>query len=76
MSTTVQVNGTVQFTYCNTCNLIVSPLKLQNGLKKHVRNVTRIKYGFVELVVILFSLKKLIDLNSKPSNMKPSSDTF
>ena len=42
------------FAYCNTCNLIFSSLKLENGLKKHVRNVARIKYEFVELVVILF----------------------
>ena len=40
----------------NTCNLIFSSLKLENGLKKHVRNVARIKHGFVELVVILFTL--------------------
>ena len=38
------------------CNLIFSSLKLENGQKKHVRNVARIKYGFVELVVILFLL--------------------
>ena len=31
-------------------------IKLENGLKKHVRNVARIKHGFVELVVILFTL--------------------
>ena len=28
-------------------------IKLENGLKKHVRNVARIKHGFVELVMIL-----------------------
>ena len=33
-----------------------SSLKLENGLKKHVRNVARIKHGFVELVVNLFTL--------------------
>ena len=41
----------------NTCNLIFfSSLKLGNGLTKHVRNVARIKHGFAELVVILFTL--------------------
>ena len=71
MSTTVCVNGTVQFyflldqeiqhyyyhglrfTYSNNCNLFFSSLKPENGLKKQVQNVTRIKHGFVELVVIL-----------------------
>ena len=38
---------------CNPCNSIFSLLKLENGLKKHVGNVATIKYGFVELVVIL-----------------------
>ena len=28
-------------------------IKLENGLKKHVQNVARIKNGFVKLVVIL-----------------------
>ena len=72
MSTTVCVNGTVQFTSflvmrlnitivmsCDSLiviiNLIFSSLKLENGLKKYVWNVTRTKYEFVELVVILFT---------------------
>ena len=73
MSTTVCVNGTVQFTfflvmrfnvtfvtsyffaYYNTCNLTFSLLKLEHRLKKHIRNVTRIKYGFVEQIAILFA---------------------
>ena len=38
----------------NPCNLIFSSSKLENRLKKHVRDVTRMKYGFVKLVVILF----------------------
>ena len=33
-------------------------LKLKNGLKKHVRDVARIKHGFVELVVIPFTLNR------------------
>ena len=33
-----------------------SSLNLENGLKKHVQNVARIKRGFVELVLILFTL--------------------
>ena len=74
MSTTVRVNGTVQFTFflvmrlnitiftsCDSLivilvTLIFSSLKLENELKKDVRNVARIKYGFVEIVVILFLL--------------------
>ena len=74
MSTTVRVNGTVQFTFflvmrlnitiVTSCDslivilvtLIFSSLKLENELKKDVRNVARIKYGFVEIVVILFLL--------------------
>ena len=43
------------FAHCNHCNLIFSSLKLENGLKKYVRNVARMKYEFVELVVILFT---------------------
>ena len=39
--------------FCYTCNLI-SSLELQNGLKKYVRNVTEIKYGFVWLSNFLF----------------------
>ena len=41
--------------------LTVFIIKLQNGLKKHVRNVVTIKYGFVELVVILFTLNTRCD---------------
>ena len=33
------------------------PLKFENGLKKLVRNVARIKYGFAELNAIVFTLK-------------------
>ena len=33
-------------------------LKLENGLKKQVRNVDRIKYGFIKLVEILFTFNK------------------
>ena len=40
------------FGYCNTCTLIFSLLKLENGLKKQVRYVAVIKYGFLVLVVI------------------------
>lgn len=36
-----------------------SPLMLQNGLKKHVRNIARIKYGFAKLVVIIFTSNML-----------------
>ena len=36
-------------------------IKLENGLKKHFRNVDRIKHGFVELVVILFTLNTRCD---------------
>ena len=49
------------FAYCNTCKVIFSSLKLENGLKKHVRNVTRIKCGFVELDVILFTFNTRCD---------------
>ena len=42
------------FACCTTCNLNFSSPKLENGLKKHIWNVTRIKYGFVELVVRRF----------------------
>ena len=38
--------------FVNTFNLNFSPSKLENELKKHVRNVARTKYGFVNLVVI------------------------
>ena len=65
MSTTICVNGTVQFTFflvmrlnitiVTSCDslilipvtLIISSLKLENGLKKHARNVAEIKYEFV-----------------------------
>ena len=71
MSTTVCVNSNVQitfflvirlnklsFAYCNTCNLLFSPLKFQNGLKNHVRNISEITYGFVKLVVIFLLIIK------------------
>ena len=41
----------------DTCNLIFSSINLENGLKKHAWNVARIKHGFAELVVILFTTK-------------------
>ena len=37
------------------------PLKLENGLKKYIRNVARIKCRFSELVVILFTFNKKCD---------------
>ena len=40
------------FTYCDACNFIFSSLKLKNRLKKHIRNIAEIKYGFIKLVVI------------------------
>ena len=39
---------------CNTCNLICSSLKLENGVKKHVRNVAKMKHGFVLLFFLLW----------------------
>ena len=42
--------------FVNTFNLIFSPLKFENGLQKHVRNVARTKYGFINLVVIDYFL--------------------
>ena len=74
MSTTVRVNGTVQFTFFLVMRLKItivksydslitilvtffSLLKLENGLKKYVRNVAKIKHGFAESVVILFTCK-------------------
>ena len=33
---------------------------LKNGLKKRIQNVARIKHGFVELVVILFTLSLIL----------------
>ena len=38
--------------------MIFSSLEFENRLKKHVRNVARIKYGLVGLVVILFTSKE------------------
>ena len=37
------------------CTLFFSSLKLENGLRKHVRNNAEIKYNFIKLVVILFT---------------------
>ena len=48
----------------------MNPLKLENGLKKHVRNVAIIKHGFVKLVVIPFAL------NTKCDYMIPSDFTY
>ena len=36
-----------------------SSLKLKNGLKKHFRNVIKIKHGFVKLVVIFCTFYKM-----------------
>ena len=73
MSTTVWVDGTVQFTffltehyhcdalrfaYCHTCTLMFLSLKLENGPKKYVQNVAEVKHGFVKLVVILLLFTK------------------
>ena len=68
MSTNVHVNGNVQFTFflvmklnttivmsCDLLVLIFSSLKLENGMKKQVWNVARIKYQLVKLAVILFT---------------------
>ena len=38
--------------------MLLYVLKLENGLKKDVRNFVRIKYGFVGLVVFLFAFNK------------------
>ena len=63
MNTTVHVNGTghyeLWFAYGNTCNL--PSLKLEKRLKKHAQNVTRIKYGFVKLVVIFLAFNTKCD---------------
>ena len=62
------------FTYCNTCNLTFASLKLKNGLKKHPRNAARIKYGFVELVAILFTFNTRCDYVLSifiPKHLKP-----
>ena len=59
MSTTVGVNGTVQFTFflVMTLNItVVTSLKLENGLRNHVRNVAEIKHGFAKLFVIFLLL--------------------
>ena len=56
MRPTFCINGTIQYVFlsvtrlldCNTCTLTFSALKLENGLKKHVRNVTEIKCGFAK----------------------------
>ena len=40
------------FRYFNICTLSFSLLKLENGPKKHARNVAWVKYGFVQLVSI------------------------
>ena len=57
----VQSHDQEESNTCNTCNLFFSSLKLENGLKKHVRIFARIKYGFVELVVILFTFNTRCD---------------
>ena len=48
---------------------------LENGPNKHVRNVARIKHGFVKLVVILFSLNTrcdyVIPYNNNNNNNNP-----
>ena len=64
MSTTVHINGTVhllsslswnwKLTIVTSCDSLNE--KLENGLKKHVQNITRIKYGLAKLVVIFFLL--------------------
>ena len=36
-------------------------IKVENGLKKHVRNIPRISHGYVELVVIVFTLNTRYD---------------
>ena len=41
------------FAYCSICTLIFLSLHLENKLKKQVRNVTDMKYGFVKVVVII-----------------------
>ena len=48
---------------------------LENGPNKHVRNVARLKHGFVKLVVILFSLNTrcdyVIPYNNNNNNNNP-----
>ena len=41
--------------------LVTFIIKLENGVKKHVRNVVGIKHGFFELVAILFTLSTRCD---------------
>ena len=68
MSTSVCVNGSIQFTFflvirlnittvtsCDWLMIIFFSLKLENSLWKHVQNVPEIKYGFVKLVVIFLT---------------------
>ena len=68
MSTSVCVNGSIQFTFflvirlnittvtsCDWLMIIFFSLKLENRLWKHVQNVPEIKYGFVKLVVIFLT---------------------
>ena len=43
-----------------TVPLARTSLKLEKKLKKHVRNVAIIKYGFIKLVVSLFLIKDVI----------------
>ena len=38
-----------------SCDSLI--VKLENGLKKHIRNVAEIKYGFVKLAVIFLLLQ-------------------
>ena len=59
------------FYYCNSMLLIVIYycmlvtyffiIKLENGLKKHVRNIARTNNGFIVLVVTLFTLNLRCD---------------
>lgn len=56
------------FAYYNTFTLIFSLLEFENGLKKHIKSVTEIKYGFVKVVVtFVHSTRELknhkVDLN-------------
>ena len=57
----------LNITTVRNCDLLlvilvtVSPSKLENELKKHVRNVARITHGFVKVVVIFFFLLLIQD---------------
>ena len=59
----------LNITIVTSCDLLIvtlvtsffSSLKLENGLKKHVRNVAIITYGFAELVGILFTFNTRCD---------------